>query len=113
MEAEPSRLSQARNWYLQAVDAVPADGWRKGTLCEAWTVSNVVAHVATGDQLFRARIFDAMGKDRAGQDLPVDMADRIRRFDEYSTWEPAKIKAAAHKESEQTVAAIAAALEQA
>jgi uncharacterized protein (TIGR03083 family) len=113
MEAEPSRLGQARNWYLQAVDAVPADGWTKGTLCEGWTVSNVVAHVATGDQLFRARILDATGKDRAGQDLPVDMADRQQRFQAYSSWEPAKLKAAAHKESEQTVAAIAEALEQA
>ena len=60
METQPSKLGQAASWYLQAVDAVPADGWRKGTLCEAWTVSNVVAHVVTGDQLFRARIFDAM-----------------------------------------------------
>jgi uncharacterized protein (TIGR03083 family) len=113
MEAQPSRLGQARNWYLQAVDAVPSDGWTKGTLCEGWTVSNVVAHVATGDQLFRARILDATGKDRAGQDLPVDMADRQQRFQAYSTWEPAKLKAAAHKESEQTVAAIAEALEKA
>jgi len=113
VEAQPSRLAQSASWYLQAVDAVPADGWRKGTLCEAWTVSQVVAHVATGDQLFRARIFDAMGKDHAGQDLPVDRADRMRRFDQYSTWEPAKLKAAARKESEQTVAAIAEALEQA
>ncbi len=113
MEGKPSRLAQSASWYLQAVDAVPTDGWRKGTLCEAWTVSQVVAHVATGDQLFRARIFDAMGKDRAGQDLPVDMADRMRRFDEYATWEPAKIKATAQKESQLTVAAIAEALEQA
>src|SRR5207302_1764717 len=113
METQPSKLGQAASWYLQAVDAVPSDSWRKGTLCEAWTVSQVVAHVATGDQLFRARILDAMGKDRAGQDLPVDMADRMRRFDQYSTWEPAKLKAAARKESEQTVAAIAEALEQA
>src|SRR5207245_7648315 len=113
METQPSKLGQAASWYLQAVDAVPADGWRKGTLCEAWTVSNVVAHVVTGYQLFRARIFEAMGKDRSGQDLPVDMADRMRRFDEYSTWEPAKLKAAARKESQTTVAAIAEALEQA
>src|SRR5437879_2208656 len=113
METQPSKLGQAASWYLQAVDAVPADGWRKRTLCEAWTVSNVVAHVVSGDQLFRARIFVAMGKDRSGQDLPVDMADRMRRFDEYSTWEPAKLKAAAQKESQTTVAAIAEALEQA
>jgi uncharacterized protein (TIGR03083 family) len=110
MDAQPGKLAQAANWYLQAVDAVPADGWMKGTLCEAWTVSNVVAHVATGDQLFRARILDATGKDRAGQDLPVDTADRQQRFQAYSTWEPAKLKAAAHNESQLTVAAIAEAL---
>ena len=99
MDAQPGKLAQAASWYLDAVDAVPAEGWRNPTLCEAWTVSNVVAHVATGDQLFRARILDAMGKDRAGQDLPVDTADRMRRFEEYSTWQPAKLKAAAHKEA--------------
>ena len=113
MEGQPTRLGQARDWYLQAVEAVPAERWRNKTLCEAWTVTHVVAHVATGDQLFRARILDAMGKDRRGQDLPVDQPDRMRRFDEYATWEPAKLKAAAHKESEQAVAALAEALEQA
>src|SRR3981081_2983787 len=113
MDAQPSKLAQAANWYLQAVDAVPADGWTKGTLCEAWTVSNVVAHVATGDQLFRARILDATGKDRAGLDLPVDIADRQQRFQSYSTWEPARLKTTAHKESKETVEAIAEAIEQA
>ena len=76
MDAQPGKLAQAASWYLDAVDAVPAEGWKNPTLCEAWTVSNVVAHVATGDQLFHARILDAMGKDRAGQDLPVDTADQ-------------------------------------
>lgn len=113
MDAQPSRLAQARNWYLQAVEAVPADGWTKPTLCEAWNVSNVVAHVATGDQLVRGLVWDATGKDRAGQDLPVDFADRQQRFQVVSTWEPAKLKETAHKESEQTVAAIAEAVQQA
>ncbi len=113
MEAQPSRLAQARNWYLQAVDAVPADGWTKPTLCEGWTATNVVAHVAAGDQLVRGLVWDATGKDRAGQDLPVDFADRHRRFQAVSTWEPAKLKETAHKESEQTVAAIAEAVQQA
>jgi uncharacterized protein (TIGR03083 family) len=113
VKAQGSRLAEAATWYLQAVDAVPADGWTKPTLCEAWKVSNVVAHVATGDQFFRAQILDAMGKDRAGQDLPVDRADRMRRFDAYSAWDPAKLKATAQKESEQTVAAIADAIAQA
>ena len=69
MDAQPSRLAQAGKWYLQAVDAVPPDGWTKATRCEGWTPAHVVAHVATGDQLFRARIFDATGKDRTGLDL--------------------------------------------
>jgi uncharacterized protein (TIGR03083 family) len=106
MDAQPSRLGQARNWYVQAVDAIPPDGWTKPTLCEGWTAAHVVAHVATGDQLFRARVFDAIGKDHAGLDLPVDFADRQRRFQAMSSWEPKKIKEAAHTESKQTVAAI-------
>src|SRR4030081_3907186 len=113
MDAPSSRLGQARNWYLQAVDAIPADGWSGPTRCADWTVSNLIAHVTTGDQLFRAILFDATGKDRSGQDLPVDFADRQRRFQVLSTWEPAKLKEAAHKESEQTVSAITAAMEKA
>jgi uncharacterized protein (TIGR03083 family) len=73
----------------------------------------LIAHVTTGDQLFRAILFDATGKDRSAQDLPVDFADRQRRFQVLSTWEPAKLKEAAHKESEQTVAAITEAMEKA
>ncbi len=106
MEAQASRLAQARNWYIQAVDAIPPDGWPKPTSCEGWTATNVVAHVTTGDQLFRGLLFDAIGKDRAGLDLPIDFADRQRRFQVLSTWDPAKLKEAAHTESEQTVAAI-------
>jgi len=113
VEAQPSRLAQARNWYLEAVDAIPADGWTKGTLCEGWTAANVVAHVVTGDQLIRGLVWDATGKDRGGQDLPVDFADRQRRFQGVSTWEPAKLKATARTESEQTLAAIAEALQHA
>jgi uncharacterized protein (TIGR03083 family) len=106
MQQKVSRLAQARDWYLQAVDAVPADGWTKPTLCEGWTANHVVAHVATGDQLFRGRLMDALGQDRTGLDLPVDFADRQQRFQAMSTWEPEKIKAAGHEESEKTVAAI-------
>ena len=113
MKAQPSRLTQARNWYLEAVDAIPADGWSKGTLCEGWTAANVVAHVVTGDQLIRGLVWDATGKDRGGQNLPVDFADRQRRFQQVSTWEPAKLKVTARTESEQTVAAIAEALQNA
>ena len=113
MEAQPSRLAQARNWYLHAIDALPADGWSNPTLCEGWTAANVVAHVVTGDQLIRGLVWDATGKDHGGQDLPVDFADRQRRFQVLSTWEPAKLKETAGHESEQTVTAIAEAVQQA
>lgn len=113
MDQQVSRLGQAADWYRQAVDAIPADGWAKPTLCEGWTAAHVVAHVATGDQLFRARVFDAIGRDVAGLDLPVDFADRQRRFEAWSTWEPRRLKEAAHRESELAVAAIAEAAERA
>jgi uncharacterized protein (TIGR03083 family) len=113
VEGQPSRLAQSRTWYLEAVDALPAGGWNRPTLCEGWTAANVVAHVLTGDQLIRGLVWDATGKDRGGQDLPVDFPDRQRRFQAMSTWEPAKLKDSAHKESEQTVAAVAEAVEQA
>src|SRR5260370_14993506 len=111
MEAQPSRLGQARNWYLQSVDARPADGWTGATLCEGWTAANVVAHVVTGDQLIRGLVWDATGKGRGGQDLPLDFLDRQRRFQVLSTWAPSKLKEMAHAESEQTVAAIADAIQ--
>jgi uncharacterized protein (TIGR03083 family) len=113
VEQQVSRLRQAGDWYLQAVDAIPADGWAKPSLCEGWTAANVVAHVTTGDQLFRGLLLDALGKDRSGLDLPIDFADRQRRFQVLSTWEPAKLKDAAHRESEQTVTAITDALKEA
>jgi uncharacterized protein (TIGR03083 family) len=111
MNAQPSRLAQARDWYLQAVDAVPADGWSGRTLCEGWTASNVVAHVITGDQLIRGLVWDATHQGRHGQDLPVDFADRQRRFQAVSTWAPEKLKENARGESGQTIAAVAEALE--
>jgi len=113
MAAQPTRLAQAGSWYLQQVDAVSTGGWTKPTLCEGWTAANVVAHVVTGDQLIRGLVWDATGKDRGGQDLPVDFADRHRRFEVASTLEPAKLKELAHTESEQTVAAVAEAVQQA
>ena len=110
MDQPASRLEQARGWYLQAVDAIPPVGWTKPTLCEGWTAAHVVAHVTTGDQLFRARVFDATGKDRSGLDLPIDFADRQRRFQALTTWEPERLKEAAHTESKQTVTAISEAV---
>ena len=106
MDAKTGKLAQAGSWYLQQVDALPTDGWTKPTLCEGWTAAHVVAHVVTGDQLIRGLVCDATGKGRGGQDLPVDFADRHRRFEIASTWEPSKLKEMAHSESAQTVAAV-------
>ena len=102
----PTRLEQARDWYLQAVDDVAPDKWGVQTLCAGWTPSHVVAHVVTGDQFFQAAILDAMGKDRSGLDLPADIADRKRRFQEYALRDPATLTAAAHRDAEQTVGLI-------
>ena len=113
MEARQTRLAQAGIWFLQAVDALPADDWSGPTLCEGWSAANVVAHVVTGDQLIRGLVWNAVGKGWDGQDLPVDFADRQRRFEVVSTWKPATLKAAAHSESEQTVAAVVEGVQQA
>ncbi len=51
-------------------------------------------------------LFDALGKDRTGLDLPTDFADRRQRFEAMSTWEPARLKETARKASEEAVAAI-------
>src|SRR3989440_11286069 len=109
MEGQPSRLAQAGSWYVQAVDALPANGWTKGTLCEGWTAGHVVAHVATGDQLVRGLIWDATGKGRRGQDLPVDFGARQRRVEGASTRAPAKLREMAHADAAHTVAAVAGA----
>lgn len=106
MEEKPGKLELARDWYLQAVDGVPADRWHGPTLCAGWTPANVIAHVTTGDQLFRAVILDAMGKDRSGLDLPKDLPDRQRRFQEYSTKDAASLKPIAHREAEAVVTLI-------
>jgi len=111
MDHRVSRLRQAGDWYLTVVDAIPEDGWSRGTLCEGWTASHVVAHVTTGDQLFRGLIFDATGRDRTGEDLPIDFADRQRKFQAMTSWPPATLKQAAHEESERAVAAIAEAID--
>jgi len=103
MEAKGSRLAQAADWYLRAVDAIPADGWNKPTLCAGWTAQHVVAHVATGDQLVRALLLDATGQDRTGLDLPLDIPDRQKRMQAALSWEPAKLKETAHRESPETV----------
>jgi uncharacterized protein (TIGR03083 family) len=111
VEARTSRLSHAADWYLQAVDAVPLNGWNGATLCAGWTPTHVVAHVATGDQLTRGIVFDALGKSRAGQELPIDFADRQRRFQQSLSMEPSALKNMAHKESAETVATVLEAVE--
>ncbi|HYM49141.1 MAG TPA: maleylpyruvate isomerase family mycothiol-dependent enzyme [Candidatus Limnocylindrales bacterium] len=113
MDDGVNRLAQARDWYVRAVDAIPADGWAGPTLCAGWTPAHVVAHVISGDQLFGGILLDAFGKDRTGLDLPVDLADRRRRFEAMTTWEPARLQQAARTESERTVAAITEAAAQA
>lgn len=111
MDTNLSRLEQARDWYLEAVDAVPADRWNGQTLCAGWTAAHVVAHVATGDQLFQALIMDATGRDRSGLDLPADFADRRRRFEELATKDAPTVKALAHRAANGCVAAIKEAVE--
>lgn len=96
MTANLSKLELARDWYLEAVDAVPADRWKGETLCAGWTAAHVVAHVATGDQLFQALVMDATGKERSGLNLPIDRADRQRRFEELVGKDPATIRSTAH-----------------
>ena len=113
VEERTSRLALSRDYFLESVDAVPPDGWKKATLCEGWTPVHVVAHVATGDQLTRGIVFDGIGRSRAGQDLPVDFADRKRRFEQSLSVEPEKLKKLAHAEAEQTVSAIIDAVEKA
>src|SRR5207248_11685186 len=102
MEAQSSRLRQARDWYFESVESVPGDGWSRSTLCEGWTARHLVARVATGDQLFLGMLMDAFGKDRTVLDLPTDFADRRQRFEAMSTWEPVTLKETARKASEET-----------
>src|SRR5690349_1388378 len=106
MSGQMERLGQASDWYLQSVDALSEDGWRKPSLCAGWTATHVVAHVATGDQLVRAMVLDAMGRDRAGEDVPLDFADRQRRMQEMAAWGPARLRQAAHSASERSLAAL-------
>lgn len=111
MDEVRSRLEQARDWYLEAVDAVPDDRWKAATWCAGWTPAHVVAHVTTGDQLFQGLIMEATGKDRSGLDLPVDFADRRRRFEELTTRDATALKAAAHRAADGCVGAIKEAVE--
>jgi uncharacterized protein (TIGR03083 family) len=106
MDSQASRLAQARDWYLQAVDSIPDDGWDKASLCEGWSARHVVAHVATGDKLVRGLLLDALGRDRSGLELPTDFADRQRMMQEALTWEPKKLKEAAHSSAAASVALI-------
>ncbi|HEY9288795.1 MAG TPA: maleylpyruvate isomerase family mycothiol-dependent enzyme [Candidatus Dormibacteraeota bacterium] len=111
MDSNLSRLELSRDWYLEAVDAVPDDRWKAPSLCAEWTAGHVVAHVTTGDQLFQGLIMDAIGKDRRGLDLPVDFADRRRRFEELTTKDATTLKTAAHHAADGCVETIKEAVE--
>ena len=104
MAANLSRLEQSRDWYLEAVDAVPDDRWKGESLCAGWTAAHVVAHVTTGDQLFQAIVMDATGNDRKGLDLPVDFVDRRRRFEALAGKDAATLRPAAHRAADGMVA---------
>jgi maleylpyruvate isomerase len=106
VEDRLERLRQARDWYLQAFEALPEDGWGKPSLCAGWTAAHVVAHVLTGDQLTRAMVLDALGRDRSQEDLPLDFAERRRRMEEAATWPPERLASAARTASEASVAAV-------
>ena len=107
MEGLTDRLAQARDWYLQAVDSIPDERWDINSLCEGWSAKHVVAHVTTGDRLVRGLLLDALGRDRAGLELPTDFADRQRMLQEALTWEPKKLKEAARSAADNSVALIA------
>lgn len=111
MQKTTSKLELARDWFLAQVDAIPAERWTADTLCAGWTAKHVVAHVATGDQLFQGLIYDATGRDRAGLDLPADREERMRRFETLRTEDPEVIKGWAHRESERVVPLVLEALE--
>ncbi|HYM51092.1 MAG TPA: maleylpyruvate isomerase family mycothiol-dependent enzyme, partial [Candidatus Limnocylindrales bacterium] len=113
MDHAEGHLAAARDWYLEGVDAIPAEGWTKPSLCAGWTAAHVVAHVATGDQLVRGLILDALGGDRQGQDLPADFADRQRRMQLMTAWEPSRLAEASRRDSEQLVAALEDAVQRA
>ena len=113
MEGQSSKLTQARDWYLEAVSSIPDDGWDRPSLCEGWPARHVVAHVATGDRLVRGLLLDALGRDRAGEELPVDFADRQRMLQEALSWPPAKLKEVARSAAEKSVALIAEVAEKA
>ncbi len=101
------RLEEARRWYLEAVDALGDDEWRKGSLCAGWTAANVVAHVAGGDKYFRALIYDATGRDPsllAG--LPSDIGERAKVAQALAAEEPARLRETAHRESAETGSAL-------
>ncbi len=104
MDWTPERLEAARTWYLQAVDALDADGWRRPSLCAGWEAAHVVAHVTGGDRYFRALALDATGRDPSVlAALPTSMEERAKQADAMGAWEHPRLREATRTESEQTV----------
>lgn len=60
---EFDRFEEARRWYLEGVDALGDDHWRKPSRCAGWTAFDVVAHVASSDRFIAAAVMAALGGD--------------------------------------------------
>ncbi len=107
MEGATDRLEAGSRWYLEALDALGDDKWRRSSRCAGWTAANVVAHVVGGDYLTRAVVYNATGRDRSMlAALPTDMGERVKLAEAMAGWEPAKLRERARTESHETVSAL-------
>jgi uncharacterized protein (TIGR03083 family) len=100
-----SSLRQARDWYMEGVNAVSGKvAFNRSTLCAGWTAANVVGHVAVGDRYFRGLLEDATGQDHqllAG--LPSEREGRVQLAQAMAGWQPERLLEAAEEESERVV----------
>lgn len=114
MPSPLDQLDAARHWYLDAVDALADDGWQQASRCRGWTAADVVAHVAGGDYLVGAAILDATGRDRSLlASIPADAGQSAQWARLITVSDPTSLREAAHRESQQTVAALGEVLQQA
>jgi uncharacterized protein (TIGR03083 family) len=108
------QLDAARTWYFDAADALRDGGWQAASRCRGWTAAYVVAHVAGGDYLVRAAILDATGRDRSLlAAVPPDVGQSAQWARLITVSDPASLRQAAHRESDQTVSALREVLQQA
>jgi hypothetical protein len=107
------QLDAARRWYFDALDPLRDGGWQAASRCRGWTASDVVAHVAGGDYLVRAAILDATGRDRSLLAAVPDVGQRAQWARLITVSDPASLRQAAHRESDQTVSAVREVLQQA